>query len=65
MNPVMPQDLAGGIFQALITTVAGLMIAIPIYIVYNYYVHRVEHFVLQMEQAATELVNLMCQATQT
>ncbi len=63
MNPLMPQDLAGGVFEALITTIAGLMVAIPSYIAYNYCVHRVHHFVLQMEQTATELVNFMCQVT--
>ena len=65
MNPVMPQDLAGGIFEALLTTIAGLMVTIPTYLAYNYFVHRANHFVLQMEQTATELVNLMCQVTHT
>jgi biopolymer transport protein ExbB len=56
-HPVMPGDLAGGIWEALLTTVAGLVVAIPAYISYNYLVNRINHFVLEMEKASTELVN--------
>lgn len=59
MVPVNPGDLAGGIWEALITTVAGLSVAIPTYVVYNYLVSRVDNFVLDMEKSATELVNLL------
>lgn len=60
MNPVTPGDLAGGIGEALITTVAGLMVAIPTFVAYNYCVSRISRFTLEMERAATELVNFMC-----
>ena len=59
MMPVNPGDLAGGIWEALITTVAGLSVAIPTYVVYNYLVSRVGNFVVDMEKSATELVNLL------
>ena len=59
LNPVTPGDLAGNIAEALITTVAGLSVAIPTFVAYNYLVSRVNTIVLQMEQAATELTNLM------
>lgn len=59
MVPVNPGDLAGGIWEALITTVAGLAVAIPTYVAYNYLVSRVDNFVLDMEKSATELVNLL------
>jgi len=59
MVPVNPGDLAGGIWEALITTVAGLSIAIPTYVVYNYLVSRVDNFVVDMEKSATELVNVL------
>lgn len=65
MNPVTPGDLAGGIWEALITTVAGLMVAIPTFVAYNYCVNRINHFVLDMERAATELVNFMFQVSET
>lgn len=59
MVPVNPGDLAGGIWEALITTVAGLSVAIPTYVVYNYMVSRVDNFVLEMEKSATELVDVL------
>ena len=51
--------LAGGIWEALITTVAGLMVAIPMFVIYNYLVSGVNNFVLDMERSATELVNFL------
>jgi biopolymer transport protein ExbB len=59
LNPVSPGDLAGGIWEALLTTVAGLAVAIPTYVAYNYCVSRVNHFVHEMERAATELVDFL------
>ena len=58
-SPVSPGDLAGGIWEALLTTVAGLIVAIPVFVAYNYLVSRVNHFVLDMEKSATELVNFL------
>ena len=60
-NPVSPADLAGGIWEALITTVAGLSIGIPTLVAYNYFVNRVNGFVLEMEKAATDLINILTQ----
>ena len=65
LNPVTPGDLAGGIGEALLTTVAGLMVAIPTFVAYNYFVNRINHFILEMERAGTELVNFIYQMTQT
>ena len=58
-HPVSPGDLAGGIWEALLTTVAGLVVAIPTFVVYNYLVNRINNFILEMEKAATELVNFL------
>jgi len=58
-HPVSPGDLAGGIWEALLTTVAGLIVAIPTFIAYNYLVNRVNGFILEMEKASTELVNFL------
>jgi len=60
--PVNPGDLAGGIWEALITTVAGLMVAIPMFVIYNYLVSGVNNFVLDMERSATELVNFLSES---
>jgi len=59
LMPVNPGDLAGGIWEALITTVAGLSVAIPTYVAYNFLVSKVDGFVLEMEKSATDLVNLL------
>jgi len=53
-NPAM---LAGGISQALITTVAGLIVAIPAYIFYRYLRGKVEDLVVRMERETTRLMN--------
>ena len=58
-HPVSPGDLAGGIWEALLTTVAGLIVAIPTFIIYNYLVSRINSFILEMEKASTELVNFL------
>ena len=51
-NPVSPGDLAGGVWEALITTVAGLSIAIPTILAYNYLASRVGEVQSYMERAA-------------
>ncbi|MDD5504697.1 MAG: MotA/TolQ/ExbB proton channel family protein [Candidatus Omnitrophica bacterium] len=61
LNPVSPGDLAGGIWQALITTVAGLTVAIPVYVACNYLISRVNYFVIDMERSATDLINILAQ----
>lgn len=58
-NPVSPGDLAGGIWEALLTTVAGLIVAIPTVVAYNYLVSRVDEFVLEMERSAAEVMNIL------
>ncbi|MBU0709203.1 MAG: MotA/TolQ/ExbB proton channel family protein [Candidatus Omnitrophica bacterium] len=58
-HPVSPGDLAGGIWEALLTTVAGLFVAIPTYFVYNYLANNINNFILEMEKASTELVNFL------
>lgn len=60
-HPVSPGDLAGGIWEALITTVAGLSVGIPVLVAYNYFVNRINNFVLDMEKAATDLINILTQ----
>ena len=52
-------QLSAGIWQALICTAAGLAVAIPSYAGYNYLVSRVNDIVLDMEKAATEIVNIV------
>lgn len=49
-------DLSGGISTALLTTAAGLVLAIPCLIAYNYLVARVETFCIEMEKASSEIL---------
>ena len=56
---VNPGDLASGIWEALLTTAAGLAVAIPIMVVYNYLVTRVDGFILDMEKSSTDLVEIL------
>jgi biopolymer transport protein ExbB len=53
------QQLAGGVWQALICAAAGIGVAIPAHAGYNYLVSRVNKIVLDMERAAAEVVNLV------
>jgi biopolymer transport protein ExbB len=52
-----PAAVASGISEALITTAAGLMIAIPVQMAYNYFVARVNTTVRNMEAAANLLLD--------
>jgi biopolymer transport protein ExbB len=56
---VNPSDLAEGISNALVTTAAGLSVAIPTLIAYNYFVTRVENMILEMEISSSELIELL------
>lgn len=56
---VHPGELAGGIWEALVTTVGGLVVAIPAYLSYNYFVSRVNNLILEMEKSATRLIDLI------
>ena len=51
-----PASLAGGIAEALITTAAGLTVAIPALLAYKYLRGRVQTLVVQMEKEAIKLV---------
>src|SRR3954469_11132672 len=52
-------DLSDGIWKALICGAAGLAVAIPAHAGYNYLVSRVNSIVLDMDRAATEIVNVV------
>jgi biopolymer transport protein ExbB len=51
--------LAGGISEALITTAAGLVVAIPAMIAHRYFQRRVDTLVVTMEQEAIKLVDAL------
>lgn len=49
--------VAKGIQEALITTATGLIIAIPMNIMHNFFVAQIDRFITEMEEASAELVN--------
>ncbi len=51
--------LAGGISEALITTIVGLSIAIPAVVVFNYFSNKAENFVLEIEKHSTRLLTTL------
>jgi len=51
--------LSAGIQNALITTVAGLCVAIPSLVAYNYFARRAESLVLEMERISLRLLNIL------
>ncbi|HEY8469458.1 MAG TPA: MotA/TolQ/ExbB proton channel family protein [Longimicrobiales bacterium] len=51
--------VAGGIKVALITTAAGLVIAVPVNVAYNYFVTRIDKLILQMEEGTARILNLV------
>jgi biopolymer transport protein ExbB len=54
-----PQLLAGGISEALLTTVIGLFIAIIVMIAYQILVSLVDRHILEIQQVSTEIVNTL------
>jgi len=54
-----PTILATGISQALITTAAGLGVAIPSLIFYNYYSKKIESALNDMEKNVVEFINFL------
>ena len=51
--------VAPGISEALIATAAGLAAAIPAVIFYNYYLNRIKNMTLEMDNFASELLNIV------
>ena len=55
---VDPTLVAGGIKVALLTTAAGLLIAVPVNIAYNFFVTRIDKLIVDMEQGTQKILNL-------
>lgn len=51
--------LAGGISEALITTAAGLTVAIPALVMHRYFTGRIDEIVIGLEQEAIKLVDAL------
>jgi biopolymer transport protein ExbB len=56
-----PRLLASGIWEALVTTAAGLTVAIPAYLAWRFLLARVRDLVLELEEEATALADLVAE----
>ncbi len=54
-----PALLAKGIAEALITTAAGIIVAVPSIVFYNYLVSKVSHTIVRLENRVNEMVLLL------
>ena len=60
---ISPSLVANGIKVALITTVAGLIVAIILQVFYNYAVSKIDRIVAEMEEASVELIDALAMMT--
>jgi biopolymer transport protein ExbB len=58
-----PSLLAGGIAEALITTAAGLCVAIPVLVGYRYLKNKTESLIFEMEESSIRMIEIMENAT--
>ena len=56
---IEPSLVASGISEALITTAAGLSIAIPIQAAHNFFVSKIDKLVIDMEESSTALLDTL------
>ncbi len=57
-----PGELAPGVLTALITSVVGLTVAVPMYVFYLYFVGRSKRLVNRLERAGIEIVHMIADA---
>jgi len=55
-DQVSAKIVAAGIMEALITTETGLIVAIPVLLVYNYFIHRIDGFISDVERLSTDVI---------
>ena len=58
-NDISPSIVAGGISQALLTTAFGLIVAMIIQVMHNYFVSKIDKLIIDMEESSTELVDTL------
>lgn len=51
--------LAGGIYEAMITTAAGLIIAVPYYIICNYFISKIKYISYELSDYSMQLVEIL------
>ncbi len=58
-SAVNPGTLAGGISEALVTTLAGLSVAVPTIVIHRYLLNKANALVLEMERLCTRFMDLL------
>ncbi len=58
-NDISPAIVAGGISQALLTTLFGLVVAMIIQVFYNFFNSRIDKLILDMEESSVELMDAL------
>ena len=58
-------EMSRGIYRSLVTSAAGLAVAIPAYILYAYLAAHVKTFMHEMERAGIEVVNMLMQSRES
>jgi biopolymer transport protein ExbB len=56
---ISPNIVAGGMKVALITTVAGLIVAMILQVFYNYILSRIENLTIDMEDGSISLMDIL------
>lgn len=59
LNDISPSIVAGGISQALLTTLAGLIVAMIIQVFNNYFTSRIDKLIIDMEESSVELIDTL------
>lgn len=56
--------LAGGIYEAMITTAAGLTVAIPLYLFYNYFINHIKYIANDLNNYSIQLIEIISEGKQ-
>jgi len=58
-NDISPAIVAGGIAEALLTTIFGLIVAMTIQICYNWFQSRIDKLIIDMEESSVEFIDAL------
>jgi biopolymer transport protein ExbB len=64
-NDISPAIVAGGIAQALITTLGGLIVAMIIQLIYNWSTSKIDKLIIDMEEASVQLIDTLVEMDKT
>jgi len=60
-NDISPSIVAGGISEALLTTLFGLVVAIIIQFFHNYFVSRIDKLIIDMQESSVDFVDSLAE----